>query len=164
MSSSEPKYAHGKPAEGLVQAAEVDPALDNWPEPVVGGGKIKKRITFYQYNRETRVEEVRLLSVASGLVGVSTEDFIRGCALERAARIVIVEQRKQIEAQKKSEMAETAEQATTEGVPAADAVVSDSNTQPGNEVANGVVGQAESREETGATAEASGAAAGLAQE
>jgi hypothetical protein len=60
-----------------------------------GDNKIKKRVTFYGFNHDTKVEELKLLQVATDMVGggkLSVEDFIRGAALDVAARMVIREQ------------------------------------------------------------------------
>lgn len=83
--------------------------------------KIKKRVTFYIENHETGVPEMQLLGAVAGHIGVSTEDFVRGAALEVAAKYL-----QDYQANKAKEIhnaitaqvaAEGGEAAATEGAP-----------------------------------------------
>lgn len=62
--------------------------------------KIKKRITFYQMNHETKVPELQVLDAAVKLISggqstlLSVEDFVRSAALDTAARIVLADMKR----------------------------------------------------------------------
>lgn len=90
-----PRIAEGTPDPGDEMPAHVHIGQ--------GEGKFKRRVTFFGLNRETKVEEMRLLSVVSGLVGVSIDDFIRGAALQAAARIVLAEKQRQLKAHEQTD-------------------------------------------------------------
>lgn len=122
---------------------EFDPDAVGWPVQVhvpKGEGKVKKRITFYGRNQDTKIEELRLLEVATELASavtgeaVSIEDFVRSAALQVAAQMVVREKQRQLAAeQAEASAALKQNEQQTEGV--ADAA----NSQQGD--AHGMVGQ-----------------------